>query len=322
MNYHHLTIEERCCLREYYKKGYSYRQIAELLGRNVSTISREIRRNKSFMNAKPAYYPHTAQKKYLLRRSYCHRGMFWDKEILEYIDEKLALTWSPEQISKTPCDLKLPSFKTIYRWIDERYLRSTLKNLRRKGKTRKRLGNGGRFTTGKSIRKRDKSVYKREEFGHWEADTIVSGQGKSKVCFATLAERKTRYYIAIKIPDRTGRSMADAMIKYFSTLPKGTVKTITCDRGSEFSEWRRIEKELGCNMYFADPYCAWKKGTNENLNGLLREFYPKGRNLSRVNPKTLEKNLALINARPKKVLGFKKPVDLFDASIQNLLHFT
>lgn len=322
MNYTHLTIEERICLREYYKKGYSYRKIAELLGRNVGTISRELRRNCTHMYEIPTYYPHTAQKKCNLRRSYCHRGMFWDKEVLEYIDEKLQQTWSPEQISKTPCELKMPSFKTIYRWIDEKYLRSTLKNLRRKGKTRKRLGNGGRFTTGKSIRKRDKKVYKREEFGHWEADTVVSGQGKSKVCFATLAERKTRYYIAIKIPDRTGRSMADAMIKYFSSLPKGAVKTITCDRGSEFSEWRRIEKELDCNMYFADPYCAWQKGTNENLNGLLREFYPKGRNLSRVSPKTLEKNLALINARPKKVLNFHKPVDLFDDSIQNLLHFT
>ena len=322
MNYHHLTIEERCCLREYYKKGYSYRKIAELLGRNVSTISRELRRNCSYMNVKPAYYPHTAQKKCNLRRSYCHRGMFWDKEVLGYIDEKLKETWSPEQISKTPCNLKMPSFKTIYRWIDERYLKSTLKNLRRKGKTKKRLGHGGRFTTGKSIRKRAKSVYKRKEFGHWEADTVVSGQGKSKVCFATLAERMTRYYIAIKIPDRTGKSMADAMIKVFSDLPKGAVKTITCDRGSEFSEWRRIEKELNCDMYFADPYCAWQKGTNENLNGLLREFYPKGRNLSRVSPATLKKNLALINARPKKVLGFNKPVDLFTDSIQNLLHFT
>ena len=79
-----------------------------------------------------------------------------------------------------------------------------------------------------------------------------------------------------------------------------------------FASWRTIEKSLNCDMYFADPYCAWQKGTNENLNGLLREFYPKGRNLERVSPKTLEKNLALINARPKKVLGFKKPVDLFN----------
>lgn len=179
--------------------------------------------------------------------------MFWSQEILNYIDEKLSLTWSPEQIANTPCELKMPSFKTIYRWIDERYLKSTIKNLRRKGKTRKRLGKGGRFTTGKSIRKRDKSVYKRKEFGHWEVDTVVSGRGKAKACFATIAERMTRYYIAIKIPNRTGEEMAKAIISELSKLPKGAVKTITCDRGSEFSEWRKIEKKLNCTMYFAEP---------------------------------------------------------------------
>lgn len=312
MNYTHFTIEERCCLREYYVKGKSYREIARLLGRNVSSVSRELRRNCTYYRDIPRYYPYTAQRKSNLRNSYRHRGMFWSQEILNYIDEKLSLTWSPEQIANTPYELKLPSFKTIYRWIDERYLKSTIKNLRRKGKTRKRLGKGGRFTTGKSIRKRDKSVYKRKEFGHWEVDTVVSGRGKAKACFATIAERMTRYYIAIKIPNRTGEEMAKALISELSKLPKGAVKTITCDRGSEFSEWRKIEKKLNCTMYFADPYCAWQKGTNENLNGLLREFYPKGRNLGRVSEKTLKKNLALINARPKKVLHYQKPVDLFN----------
>lgn len=312
MNYTHFTIEERCCLREYYVKGKSYREIAKLLGRNVSSVSRELKRNCTHYYDTPHYYPYTAQRKSNLRNSYRHRGMFWSQEVLNYIDEKLKATWSPEQIANTPCELKIPSFKTIYRWIDERYLKSTLQNLRRKGKTRKRLGNGGRFTTGKSIRKRDKNVYKRLEFGHWEADTVVSGIGKSKTCFATLAERTTRYYIAIKIPNRNGETMANAVIKELSNFPKGAVKTITCDRGSEFAGWREIEKGLNCNMYFADPYCAWQKGTNENLNGLLREFYPKGKNLERVSEKTLKKNLALINARPKKVLHYQKPVDLFN----------
>ena len=316
MNYHHFTIEERSCLREYYIKGYSYRRIAELLGRNVSSVSRELRRNRTHQYDTPKYYPHTAQKKCNLRRSYCHRGMFWSQETIDYINEKLHQTWSPEQISKTPCELKMPSFKTIYRWIYEGYLANgNVKVLRKKGKTRKRLGNGGRFTTGKSIRKRDKSVYSRKEFGHWEVDTVVSGRGKTSACFATIAERKTRYYIAVKIPNRTGVAMADAIIKELSKLPQGAVKTITCDRGSEFSEWRTIEEKLNCDMYFADPYCAWQKGANENLNGLLREFYPKGKNLSRVSEQTLKKNLALINARPKKVLHFQKPVDLFNENI-------
>ncbi len=312
MNYKHLTIEERCCLREYYMKGYSYRKIAELMGRSVSTVSRELRRNCTHMYEIPTYYPHTAQKKYLLRRSYCHRGMFQDDRKLAYIKEKLLLTWSPEQIANAPCELTMPSVRTIYRWIYEKYVDVNLKVLRRKGKSHGKKETRGKYTLGKTIRKRDKSVYKRAEFGHWEADTVVSGQGKSKVCFATLAERKTRYYIAIKMPNRTADTMAKTIISALSMFPKGAVKTITCDRGAEFANWQTIEETLNCNIYFADPYCAWQKGTNENLNGLLREFYPKGRNLSRVSPQTLKKNLALINARPKKVLGFKKPIDLFE----------
>ncbi len=99
--------------------------------------------------------------------------------------------------------------------------------------------------------------------------------------------------------------MAKALISTLSKLPKGAVKTISCNRGSEFSEWREIEKKLDCNMYFADPYCTWQKGTNENLNGLLREFYPKGRSLERVIEQTLKKNLALINARPRMFYNIK-----------------
>ena len=207
---------------------------------------------------------------------------------------------------------ELPSMRTIYRWIYDKYIDVNLKVLRRKGKSRGQKETRGKYNCGKTIRKRDKSVYKRLEFGHWEADTVVSGRGKSKACFATLAERKTRFYIAIKMPDISANSMVKAIMEALGELPDGAVKTITCDRGSEFANWQTIEEKLNCKVYFTDPYCAWQKGTNENLNGLLREFYPKGRNLSRVSPQTLKKNLALINARPKKVLGFKKPVDLFE----------
>ena len=299
MNYHHLTIEERSCIRKYYVDGLSYREIARLIGRNVSTVSREIRRNCTHMYDIPTYYPHSAQKKYLLRRSYCHRGMFRSQEVIEYIEEKLRATWSPEQIACTPCELKMPSWRTIYRWIYEKYLVS------------------GKYSKGKSIRKRDKSVYSRKEAGHWEADTVVSGQGKSRACFATLVERKTRFYIAVKMPDRRAETMENAIVAALSALPPRLVKTITCDRGAEFANWRRIEERLHCEVYFADPYCAWQRGTNENLNGLLREFYPKGRNLSRVAPATLKRNLALINARPRKVLNFHSAQKLWDFELNS-----
>ena len=316
MNYTHLTIEERSCIRKYYVDGLSYREIARLIGRNVSTVSREIRRNCTHMYDIPTYYPHTAQKKYLLRRSYCHRGMYWNQDVIAYIEEKLKATWSPEQIACTPCELRMPSWRTIYRWIYEKYLvNGNLKVLRRKGKTHGSKDNRGKYAKGKSIRKRDKSVYSRKEVGHWEADTVVSGLGKSKACFVTLAERKTRFYIAMKLPDKKALTVENAIVKLLSEYPPQLVKTITCDRGSEFANWASIEKRLNCDVYFADPYCAWQKGTNENSNGLLREFYPKGRNLSRVAPATLKRNLALINARPRKVLNFRSAQFLWDLEL-------
>ena len=179
----------------------------------------------------------------------------------------------------------MPSWRTIYRWIYEKYLvNGNLKVLRRKGKNHGTKETRGKYSKGKSIRKRDKSVYSRQEAGHWEADTVVSGQGKSKACFATLAERMTRYYIAVKIPDRRAETMENVIVSVLSAFPPQLVKSITSDRGAEFANWRNIEERLHCDVYFADPYCA---------------------------PATLKRNLALINARPRKVLNFHSAQDLW-----------
>ena len=196
-------------------------------------------------------------------------------------------------------------------------MHGNLKVLRRKGKTHGTKETRGKYNKGKSIRKRDKSVYRRLEAGHWEADTVVSGSGKSKACFVTLAERKTRFYIALKVPDKKAATVEEAIVKMLSQYPPQLVKTITCDRGTEFANWANIERRLNCDLYFADPYCAWQKGTNENSNGLLREVYPKGRNLSRVAQATLNKNLALINARPRKVLNFHSAQSLWNFELAN-----
>ena len=191
-------------------------------------------------------------------------------------------------------------------------MNGNLKVLRRKGKEHGSKETRGKFNKGKSIRKRSKSVYSRTEAGHWKADTVVSGLRKSKACFATLAERKTRFYIAIKMPDRKAETMENTLVSVLSQFPPKLVKIITCDRGTEFVNRANIEIRLHCDVYFADPYCAWQKGTNENTNRLLRKFYPKGRNLSRVSPKTLKRNLALLNARPRKVLNYHSPQELWD----------
>ena len=319
MNYTHLSIEERCCIRKYYNDGLSLREISRLIGRSASTVIRELKRNRTYELDRYYYYPYTAEKKYRLRRRYCHRGMFKDEKVVAYVSERLRETWSPEQIAYTPCGLRVPSFKTIYRWLYEGYVANgNLKVLRRKGSSRGKKETRGKYNTGKSVRKRPKDVYSRKEAGHWELDTVVGGIGKSKACFATFAERKTRYYMAVKMPNRTAKVMEDTIVRTLSAFPPEMIRTLTCDRGSEFANWRSIEERLGCQMYFADPYCAWQKGTNENSNGLLREFYPKGRDLSRVSEKILKKNLALLNARPRKVLGFRSPMELFESELLNL----
>lgn len=288
--YRHFTIEERTCLRKHYTEGLSFAKLQNFQGVAPAQSRARLPRNYTNRYEYNTYYPHTAHKKYLFRRRFCHRGMFGNEKLVEYITEKLQATWSPEQIANTPCELKMPCHKTIYRWLYEGYVaKGILKVLRKKGKTRKDLGTAGDLPLVNLYGKGIKAYINVMNLGIGKQLRQFQGAAKQAACFATLAERKTRFYIAIKLPDRKGSTLAKAVITALSQLPKGAVKTITCDRGSEFANWREIESALNCQMYFADPYCAWQKGTNENLNGLLREFYPKGHNLSRVSPKTLEK---------------------------------
>lgn len=159
----------------------------------------------------------------------------------------------------------------------------------------------------------------RDEFGHWELDTMVSSRGKSKGCFATFVERKSRLYTAFKIPDRTSDSMDKAINQLFGVLPSGTFKTATTDRGKEFACYQSIQDKLGLTLYFADPYSSWQRGSNENSNGLLREFYPKRTDLAAVNEKELSHNLFLINSRPRKCLGWKSSIQVF---LHEVVHLT
>ena len=197
-----------------------------------------------------------------------------------------------------------------FKWINEGIIINGNKSLlRRKGK--------GEWyeTRGKSIRKRDKRIYRRADYGHWELDTVVSGLGKSKSCFITLVERKSRFYKAIKSPNRHADVVARLIIDYLKQYPSELVKTITTDNGKEFAEWEQIEKELNCEVYFCDTFCAWQKGSNENSNGLLREFFPKGYNLSRYTQVYIDKKVNLINNRPRKCNNWISPSKLMSEAI-------
>lgn len=325
MNYNHLTIEERACISKFKDMNLSIREMAKLLDRSPSTISRELKRN-SYKTGKnysiTRYMPTDAHRKYKNRRLSSHRKINIDCKIKEYIEDKLNKNWSPEQIVnyKDVKPINFPSTCTIYRWIHLGLLNKiTMQNLRRKGKFKRPSEKRGKFNIGKTIKKRPKEVYSRDTFGHWEADTVESGridhQRKSKYCFVTLAERKSRFYICKLLPDRKEENVTKAIIELLSEFPQELVKTITCDRGKEFAGWKKIEELLNCDMYFSDPYCAWQKGTNENSNGLLREYYPKGMDLSKTNNTELKEKLDLLNNRPRKCINYKTPNELINECI-------
>jgi IS30 family transposase len=298
--------------------GLSVRKIAIALNRSPSTVSRELKRN--YCGYKYKYLPHVAQEKYELRRINCHRKEIITREVKKYIESKILLHWSPDQIVNRTEIIKpkLPSVSTVYRWINLGYIiKGDKRKLRRQGRFKRPAETRGRFNIGKTIKKRPKEVYSRDNFGHWEADTVVSGKLdnrtlKSKYCFVSLAERKTRLYLVKWIPNRTEETVTNAIIELLKDLPKEAVKTITCDRGKEFAGWKKIEEALQTSMYFADPYCAWQKGTNENSNGLFREFYPKSMDLSKTSEKEVQENLELLNNRPRKCINYKTPNEYFN----------
>lgn len=315
MSYTHLTTFERGKLEALHQAGYSTRAIAKELGRHHSTIARELVRSTQ---QEAMYESESAQLRYEQRRLACRPKGKWTPQLAEKIQEKLRLTWSPEQIEYGLLDRKL-SFKTIYNWLYKGLLeKSDLTVLRQKGKRQKPRETRGRFNIGTSIHKRPKEIKKRKTFGHWELDTVVSGRGKSKGCLATFIERKTRYYKAIVIPDRTSVSMEEAIKSITFQFSTKALKTATVDRGKEFACYEQVEKDLPVHVYFADPYSSWQRGSNENANGLLREFFPKGTDLAKVTQEEVNQALDLINKRPRKCLQWKTAHEAFYDELSHL----
>jgi|LAHS01.1.fsa_nt_gb IS30 family transposase len=320
MNYRHLNISERIVISQLYSCGVPIREIAKQLQRSPSTISRELKRNSyktGIHHCMTRYSAAVAQDKYEDNKKKCGRKQISCEAMAAYIKEKVELRWSPDEIyHRDHPGVDLPSVGTIYRMIHQHRLGNIcMDRLRRKGRFQRPAEARGRFNDGgRTIQKRDRQIYKRKELGHWEGDTVESGridhQRKSKYCFVTLAERKSRFYIAILVPNRTSQEVTPAIIKALKEFPPQLVQTITFDRGKEFSGYREVESSLNCKTYFCDPYCAWQKGTNENTNGLLREFYPKGMDLSNVSIDELNSNLELLNGRPRKCLGYKTPTEM------------
>ncbi len=313
MSYKHITINERCCIVEYLKLGWSLSKIARELNRDKSSISREIKRNN--LNGK--YTAHIAQDQYEIRRIKCKPyGKSANASLVSYIQDKLNDHWSPEQISgRIKLELKNQaiSFSTIYSWLYNGILKQcSVKLLRRKGKSLKPKETRGKFNIGKTISKRPKEVRKRKVIGHWELDTVVSSRGKSKACLSTFVERKTRVTKIRLMPNRKSITFNEHCIKALRQFSNTALKTLTVDRGKEFAGYSELEENLNVEVFFADPYSSWQRGTNENTNGLIREFFPKKFDFSTITQDDVDIVENILNNRPRKCLGYKTPLEVFN----------
>lgn len=329
-HYKHLTRDERESLLFYVAKGYSITEIARELGRSKSTISRELRRNS--VNGK--YLPSRAEAQYQKRRKKCRKKKLLEDEKLWVLvrDRFLNQHWSPEEIAgridleDSPYHI---SYRTIYRGIysglfdtpEQRKSggnRGARRKLRHKGKPRRGKGRQdrrGKLNAEYDIRQRPEDANARTRLGDWEADTVIGKLGGA--CLLTLVDRKSRFLLCRKMDRNGSKELAEAMVAALQGHP---VHTITPDRGKEFLRHAEISEKLGgVPFYFALPHSPWERGTNENTNGLLREFFPKGFDLTDVTPEMVQAAQDALNFRPRKSLGFKTP---FEVHFSSSLHLT
>jgi len=306
----HLTIEERACIALYRKQGKSQAEIARLLERSPSVISRELKRNSSYDGS---YNAVGAQRKYKARRKGCASTpkLVADKDLLALVCKGLSRYWSPEQIAQTLPKGKRVCFNTIYRAISKGLipkefcikLRRYGKRLKHKGK---KTGIAYDFSSVRPIAQRPLGVGSRNRYGHWELDTIVLRK-ESGCHIATFVERKSRLVLMRRIPNKKAVTMSDAIITAMSCIPPKLRKTFTVDRGLEFTDWQRLESELNVKVYFCDPYSPHQRGTNENTNGLIRQFFPRKTILPEITDEAISKVENLLNNRPRKCLGWNTP---------------
>ncbi len=314
MNYQQLTENERYMLSALRKQGLSTAKIANALGRHKSTIYREVQRNSRANRQSTYYQPAIAHSKAVTRRSHSRRNQRLNTFSFIIVEALLSLEWSPEQIVGYLKRKQIPTMchETIYQyiWTDKaqggllwKYLRQSSKKRRKRYKSK---DSRGRLATKRNISERPEAASKRLEIGHWEIDTVV-GRG-TKHCIVTLVERLSGYTLIGQLDDRTTHSLNKRVIELIRKA-KLPFKTITADNGTEFHQYQHIEEAVNCLFYFANPYHSWERGTNENTNGLIRQYLPKGTSLALVTQKLCNTITHRLNTRPRKRLGFKTPLE-------------
>ena len=311
MDYTHLTQDERYQIAILLKAGHLQSDIARLMNRSPSTISRELRRNRG----QRGYRPKQAQVLSQARMRACESGQRVCADTWAFAQARLAELWSPEQISGQLKASGQPgiSHETIYQRIyaDKRAGGKLHRVLRCQKLRRKRYG--GRDRRGSipnqvSIELRPAIVDSRKRFGDWEADLVIGANHRQAL--VTLNERKSRYSLIAQVPTKAADIVSDAMISLLKPYA-ACVHTLTTDNGKEFAEHERIARTLDASFFFAHPYASWERGANENMNGLIRQFFPKKLRFNSITPQQVVFAMHRLNHRPRKCLGFRTPHEVF-----------
>jgi IS30 family transposase len=307
---HHLTLEERDRIAQLRHQGADQKEIARAVERSPSTISRELRRN----HTDGEYFAAQAQREAERRRQ--ERPLvrkMEDPEINQAVRGRLAQEWSPEQIEgrmrQEDSDHSVSS-QTIYTWIEQDEDREHWESmLRRRGKRPYRRKNA--TTTGDAARidQRPEVIEERLRLGDFEGDTVLGPPGTGGL--ATLVDRKSRFTIVVKVQSKNADHVHEKIKQRLKELDDERRHSITFDNGTEFARCHRLEKHLGIELYFADPGCPYQRGTNENTNGLIRQYFPKGTDFRDISHNQVRQVEKLLNNRPRKCLGFRTPAEVF-----------
>ena len=311
MKYRQLTSDERVTISAYRKQGMCPAAIARLVGRHKTTIYREFKRN---CNKHGTYRPSKAQEKTVARRRRSRRNSHFTAEQMNAVVALLAKFYSPEQISGRHSELGFRiSHETIYRYIwDDWANGGTLYQCLRQRLKQRRKRQGSRDSRGvlpgkRHISERPASVESRQRVGHWEIDTVMGSTDQH--CIVTLVERKTGYVLIGKLTDRKMKTTAERTKKLIKK-EWGFFDTITSDNGTEFHAYKEVEDATGVTYYFATPYHSWERGTNENTNGLIRQYLPKGYSMAHLTQQDCNWIANELNTRPRKRHGFKTPREM------------
>jgi IS30 family transposase len=309
MAYTQLTQEQRYQIYALLKMGHTQTEIAKVIGKHKSTVSRELRRNKGLRG----YRPKQAHSQALNRRNHGRRRI--PEEWWELVEMQLRLDWSPEQVSgwlQRHHEVRI-SHEWIYQHIlaDKQAGGDLYRHLRCQKKRRKRYGSydrRGRIPNRTSIDNRPAIVEERTRMGDWEMDTIIGKRHRQAI--VTLTERKSRFCLMAKVNQRTAGQVGDAVIELLQPLAE-RLHTLTADNGKEFADHERISSHLQAEFFFAHPYAAWERGANENMNGLIRQYIPKCQDFTAVTNDHLIWIMNRLNHRPRKCLDFMSPFEVF-----------